>query len=397
MKIELNVEQKRRRIEFARFAKEHVLPHAAAHDNEQKISDELIRKIAMNGYLGSFLPAAWGGRGFDMVSYGLLHEELGKVCSSVRSLPTVHDMVALAIHKWGNDKQQHKWLPRLATGKVLGAFAITEPGIGSDAGGVETVAVRVGDSYVLNGTKKWITFGQIAGMFLVLARLEDKPTAFLVERETAGLSIKPIQGLLGMRGSMSAQLEFRDCIVPAEHLLARSGFGLTSVAFTALGLGRYSIAWGSVAIAQACLDASMQYASQRSQFKVLLKDHQLIQRMISDMISGVQAARLLCLQAGYLKDINDPAEITQTFVAKYFASSLAMKAAADAVQIHGANGCSNDYPVSRYFRDAKIMEIIEGSSQIQQIMISKFGFQEFHQRVHQQEEEDVASAVAVPV
>jgi alkylation response protein AidB-like acyl-CoA dehydrogenase len=198
--------------------------------------------------------------------------------------------------------------------------------------------------------------------------------------------------MLGMRGAMLAQLTFKDCRVPKENLVAREGFGLSSVIFTALGLGRYTIAWGSVAIAQACVDACLRYASTRKQFKVPLREHQLIQKMISEMISNTNAARLLCYQAGYLKDTNDPGEIMATFVAKYFASTIAMKAATDAVQIHGANGCSSDYPVERYLRDAKIMEIIEGSSQIQEIMISKFAFQEFERQLL---EEEIHTEVAV--
>jgi alkylation response protein AidB-like acyl-CoA dehydrogenase len=393
MRIELSQEQKQNQLTFNLFAREHVAPHAASHDRTQRVSRELLERVAAAGYLGSFLPKDEGGLGLDMISYGLLHEELGKTCSSLRCLLTVHDMVALGVYKWGSDKLRAKWLPRLARGEVMGAFAVTEPTAGSDVNGVEMTAVRTGREYILNGIKKWITFGQTADVYLVLAKSEGKPTAILVERNTPGLEVTELEGMLGMRGAMLAQLTFRDCLVSQENLIGREGFGLSSVVFTALGLGRYTIAWGSVAIAQASLDACLQYAATRKQFKVLLREHQLIQKLISEMISNTTAARLLCFQAGYLKDINDPREIMETFIAKYFASTIAMKTAADAVQIHGANGCSSNYPVERYFRDAKIMEIIEGSSQIQEMMISKFGFQEYER--HLLEQETVDSRVGI--
>lgn len=394
MKLDLSSEQEANQVRFRLFATEHIVSHAASHDRDQRVRSELVKVIAAAGYLGSFLPVEYGGRGLDMISYGLLHEELGKACSSIRSLLTVHDMVALAIQRWGSEWQRAKWLPRLARGETIGAFAVTEPNAGSDVNGIETTAESSSESYVLNGTKKWITFGQIADLFLVLAKTGGKATAILVERDTPGFEITRVSGMLGMRGAMLAQLICKGCLVPKENLVAREGFGLSSVVFTALGLGRYTIAWGSVAIAQACLDACLRYASTRKQFKVPLREHQLIQKMISEMISNTNAARLLCYQAGFLKDTNDPREIMATFVAKYFASTIAMKAATDAVQIHGANGCSSDYPVERYLRDAKIMEIIEGSSQIQEITISKFGFQEFERQLLEEEMHDQAAVSA---
>jgi|SRR5215471_3960756 len=392
MKIELSPKQKQSQLEFKFFAKEHVAPHAAAHDNEQQISSNMVHTIAEQGYLAPFLPEAWGSRDMDMVTYGLLHEEIGKACSSVRSLLTVHDMATLSIYKWGSDRQRETWLPKLATGEVIGALALSEPNAGSDVNGIETSGEPCGDGYVLHGQKKWITFGQIAGIFVVLAKSEGKPTAFLVERNRPGFSITPIRDMFGTRGSMLALLSFNECRIPGENLIARRGFGASSVALTALGLGRYSVACGSVGIAQACLEACMEYTTKRRRFGSALRDHQLIQQLITDMITETAAARLLCCQAGYYKDQKDPKEITQTFIAKYYASRAAMRAAVNAVQIHGANGCSSDYPVERYLRDAKIMEIIEGSTQIQQITISKLGFQEFEQS--RLEEQNLKAAAA---
>ncbi|HKX31658.1 MAG TPA: acyl-CoA dehydrogenase family protein [Blastocatellia bacterium] len=376
MEIELTQEQQSVRTGLRCFARTELAAQAERADREERFSPEILRKMAQQGYLGSILPREWGGKGLDLIAYGLLHEEIGRVCASARCIVTVHDMVTLAILKWGSERQRKLLLPRLASGELLGAFALSEPQVGSDAKSIETTAERSNGAYLLNGTKKWITAGQIADLFLVLARHQDKPTAFLVERDRPGISIKPISGLLGMRASMVAQVDLRQCEIPAENLVGREGFGLISVALTALGLGRYGVAWGCVGILQACLDACLEYTSRRRQFGVLLKEHQLIQAMIAEMATNLKAARLLCHRAGKLKQEGDPQEVAETFVAKYFSAQAAMRAAIDAVQIHGANGCSSEYPVQRYLRDAKIMEVIEGSNQIQQLVIAKYAFQE---------------------
>ncbi|HKX31664.1 MAG TPA: acyl-CoA dehydrogenase family protein [Blastocatellia bacterium] len=376
MEIELTQQQLRARADFRRFASTEILPEAERADREEWFSPVILRKMAQRGYLGSILPREWGGQGLDLITYGLLHEEIGRVCSSARSIITVHDMVALAVLKWGNEQQRKGWLPRLACGELIGAFAVSEPEVGSDAKSITTTAERSNGGYLLNGTKRWITSGQIADLFLVLARCRDKPAAFLVERLRPGVSTEPISGLLGVRASMVAQVNFQQCEIPQENLVGREGFGLISVALTALGLGRYSVAAGCVGIVQACLDACLQYTSRRRQFGSLLKEHQLIQAMIAEMATSLKAARLLCYQAGYLKQAGDPREVMETFVAKYFASRAAMQAAVDAVQIHGANGCGGEYPVQRYLRDAKVMELIEGSHQIQQLLIAQYAFQE---------------------
>jgi len=385
MEIELTQQQQRERDNFRRFASAEIEPYADQADREGRFSQEALRKIAESGRLGGILPMEWGGRGMDMITYGLLHEEMGKACSSARSIITVHDMVAMAILKWGNERQRKRLLPGLASGKSIGAFAVSEPNVGSDAKSIETTATRSNGSYILNGSKKWITGGQIADLFLVLARCENKPSAFLVERDRPGFSVEPITGLLGLRASMAAEISFHQCEIPPENLIGRVGFGLMSIVVTALSLGRYSVAWGSVGIAQACLDACIRYTSRRRQFGALLKEHQLIQEMIAEMTANLKAARLLCYHAGRLKQEGDSREIMETFVAKYFASRAAMRAASDAVQIHGANGCASEYPVQRYLRDAKVMEIIEGSSQISQLLIAKYAFQE-----HERSESEIA-------
>lgn len=365
-----------RQGEFRQFALDKVSPFAEIHDRSQKLCDSIIPDLAKNGYFAPFLPHRWGGASMDMVTYGILHEELGRACSSVRTLLTVHDMIAHTILRWGSSGLKDRWLPLMAKGEILGALGISEPNVGSDITAIETVAIADGDDFVLDGQKKWISFGQIADVFLILCIYNDLPVTFLVERGTAGLFVEPIEGMFGTRGSMIALVTFKHCQVPKQNMIGRPGFGGT-VAQTALGLGRYSVACGAVGIAQACLDACYAYANSTKRFGALLKDHQLIQHMISDIITDTVAARLLCRHAGAMRESGDFQDIMHTFIAKYHASTAAMRAADRAVQIHGANGCSHSYPVERLMRDAKIMEIIEGSTQIQQITIASLGFQEF--------------------
>jgi glutaryl-CoA dehydrogenase (non-decarboxylating) len=374
MKLELTAEQRALRDEVRAFARAEIAPFADQWDRAEALPAEIIRKLATHRWLGTIVPAEHGGPGLDMVTYGLLTEEIGRACSSVRSLLTVHDMVCQGILRWGSRAQRETWLPKLVSGEVLGAFALSEPQAGSDAKGVQTTAEEDGGGYVISGRKKWITFAQIADLFLVFLYCEGQPTAFLVERTTPGLRIEPIRGILGTRASMLAEMVFDDCRVPAENMVGRIGFGVSHVMAAALEQGRYSVACGSVGIAQACLDACLNYAREREQFGKPLFDHQLVRAMLSEMIVQVRAARLMCLRAGYLRQMNDPGSLMETMAAKYLASTVAARTASDAVQIHGANGCTEGFPVSRYFRDAKIMEIIEGSTQIQQMTIASFEF-----------------------
>jgi alkylation response protein AidB-like acyl-CoA dehydrogenase len=365
---------------FFEFAQKTIAPHAGLHDRSQRIAEHIVPSLAKAGYLAPFLPERWGGSAMDMVTLGILHEETGRACSSVRSLLTVHGMASQSIWRWGSEALRERWLRPLATGEVIGAFAISEPNAGSDVNGIETVAEPRADGFLLNGKKKWITFGQIAGVYVVLTKSHGKPTTFVIERDRPGFSVTPIHDVFGTRGSMLGLLNFEDCFVPTTNMLGRPGFGANPVALSALGLGRYSVACGSLGIAQACLDASYAYAGKVQRFGASLREHQLIQQMMTQMITDTCAARLLCREAGRMKDDKDPQEIQQTFIAKYFASTAAMRAAGNAVQIHGANGCSPDYPVERYMRDAKVMEIIEGSTQIQEITIASLGFQEFERQ-----------------
>ena len=374
MKIELTPQQREDQEVFRAFVKEKVVHCASKYDQEERISLALIKELSQRGYLGAVLPQEDGGLGKDMITWGLLNEEIGRGYTSLVSLLTVHGMVALAILKWGSKEQKELWIPRMSAGKTIGAFALTEPNVGSDAKSVETSATISGDAYILNGNKKWISFGQIADLFLVIGHVEGKNCAFLVEKDSPGFSTTPIQGMLGLRGSMMAELHMKQCLIPKENIIGNIGFGISHVAASALDFGRYTVAWGCVGLGQACLEACLEYTNERKQFGKYLKDHQLIQQIITDMITNVKAARLLCYHAGYLKDKRSQGALMETLIAKYFASTMATKVASDAVQIHGANGCCSSYPLERYMRDAKMMEIIEGSTQIQQISIAKFGY-----------------------
>jgi alkylation response protein AidB-like acyl-CoA dehydrogenase len=356
------------------FVEEHIAPFAEEFDRAGRVSNDLLARMADAGMWAPFLPAQVGGFGMDMVTLGAVHEEVGRRCSSVRSLLTVHTMVSWAVQRWGSALQRARWLPKLASGAVLGAFCLTEPGAGSDATGITATAERRDGGWVLNGVKKWITGGQRADLYLVFARTERGVGAFLVPRQAPGVTVTAVPEILGTRASMLAEVTMRDAFAGPDALLGPDGFASGMVLTGVLDLGRYSVAAGSVGIVQGCVDACASYAARRSVGAGALRDLQLIRAKISDMVTDAQAGRLLYERAGRLRDAGDEATLMATFVAKYFASRAAARHASEAVQIHGANGCGSEYPVARYYRDAKVMEIIEGSSEIQQITIAEEAF-----------------------
>ncbi len=369
--MELTDRQQQRQIEYREFTDAVIVPDAGRWDREERLPPEIVAELARRRYLGALAPPSVDGSGCDMVEFGLLNEELGRGCSSVRSLLTVHSMVIATLLRWSSEPQKARWLEKLARGEAIGAFALTEAEAGSDARAIQLQAVQHGDDFVLNGEKKWISLAQIAGVFLVFAAGAGGPCAFLIERDTPGLTVSPIFGLLGARASMMAELRFQECLVPKKNMVGGPGFGLSYVASSALDCGRYSVAWGCVGIAEACVQASLQHTGTRRQFGALLKDQQLVQRMLTQMIVGSKAARLLCYHAGRLKDAGDPSAIVETTVAKYFACKTAAEAARDAVQLHGAAGCAAGHVAQRLFRDAKLMEIIEGTNEIHEINIAQ--------------------------
>ena len=376
MTLSLAPEHEASRTEFRAFVDEHVAPFADAFHRTQRTPPELIARVAERGYLGISIPKEFGGGGRDDVTLGILAAELGRGCSSLRSLLTVHTMVTKALTRWGSRAQKETWLPQLASGARIGALALSEPNVGSDAQSVTTRIRKDGDGLILDGHKTWITYGHVANLFLAFGRTEEGPTAILVERERAGLRTEPILDLMGIRASMTASVRLEGCRVPEDNIVGRRGLGISQVASIALDLGRYTVAWGCVGILRACIEASVAYTSRREQFGTLLKEHQLVRQMMTNMFTDLHASELLCMEAGRLRDRKDPSAISATSVAKYFASTAAVRAANDAVQVHGANGVSGDYPLQRYLGDAKIMEIIEGSTQIQQVILAEYAYQE---------------------
>ncbi|MCP4663934.1 MAG: acyl-CoA dehydrogenase, partial [bacterium] len=259
MRPELSAAQKEARETFRSFARERIAPHAGEWDRDQRMPTETVDELRTRGYLGAPFPKEVGGGGMDLITYGLLTEELGRACSSTRTLLTVHDMACAGIQRWGNNYLKSEFLPLLTRGEKLGAFALTEPNVGSDARNIETEARPDGDHYVLDGCKKWISFGEMADLFLVFAHCEGKHAAFLVPADAPGFSRRPILGVMGTRATMLSELNLEGCRVPANHLIGRIGFGFSHVASAALEQGRYSVAWGSVGIAQGCLDACLDY------------------------------------------------------------------------------------------------------------------------------------------
>lgn len=343
---------------------------AADFDARGEVDSGILQELADEGYFGATIATKYGGPGYDEPAYGRLCAALGGACTSTRSLITVHNMVAQAVARWGDDDQRAAWLPRLASGETKAAFCLTEAEVGSDGAAVTTSVRERGDEFVVEGTKLWVTGGRIAGVFLVIGRGQEGPVAVLVPRDTTGVSVEPVSGQLGLRAAMLAEVRFAGAAVPRTALVGRPGFGWSHVAATALDHGRYSVAWGCAGIIRSCLDVAADYAATRMQFGSPLATHQLVRRMIADMATDLSAAELLCEDAAAQRQEREPSALHATMVAKYFASRAAARASSNAVQILGAVGTSPRYPVERHFRDSKIMQIIEGSDQMQQLTIA---------------------------
>lgn len=363
------------------FTDQRIRPFATEFEVNERLPRELITDMSAKGFLGASFPQQYGGLGLDPVHYGLFTEELGKGCCSARGLVTVHtSLVGESLLKWGSEQQKEQWLPAMAKGKKIAAFALSEPEVGTDAAGVQTKYEKKNGSYILNGTKKWITCGDIADIFLVIATSGTEISAFIVERGFAGVSTKPLKGLLASRASHVAEIKLENVEVPERNLVGREGGGYTYIVNTALDHGRYSIAWAGVAIAQEAIDAMVKYARSRSQFGKKLHHYQLIQAMIGNAVTKVHAARALCMKAGEMRRANHEDAMIETNIAKYFSSKIAMEITIDAVQLHGGNGCCNEYPVERLFREAKILEIIEGTSQVQQEIIARYALGRYYKK-----------------
>lgn len=342
-------------------------------DIKQTLPDSVITDIGKLGWLGAAIPEEFGGTAFDSYSLGHVCEALARQSGSLLSLMTVHTMVSFAIARWGSAPQRDRWLGRMAKGEIIGAFALTEPEAGSDAKSASSQLVREGNELILDGSKKWISLGQKAGLFLVAAKLDDHLVSVLVPRDTPGFEVRPMGDLYGFRAAMLGELQFSGCRLPLENLVGNVDFGLSQIVGSVLDQGRYCIAWGAVGLAQCCLDASLAYAQTRRQFDCALGEHQLVQEMITNMMAETKASRLMCMDAAALRTSGNSDMLLATVMAKYFAGNAAERIAGDAVQLHGANGFSINYPVQRCLRDAKVLNIIEGSTQMQQVLIARHG------------------------
>lgn len=348
-----------------------VIPNAAAWDKTGSLPTGIMANLGARGWLGSFLDKKDGGLGLDMLSYGRLHEQLGHACSSFRSVITAHDMVVLAVKRWGNPDQKDRWLPGLLSGRVIAGFALSETGAGSDAGAIQSQATRKNGGCRLTGSKRWVTNGMCAGLFLVFARTSDGAAAFLVPRDTPGLMVSPMGSLLGVRAAGLAELQFQDCPLPSESLIGAAGAGLNFILPTCLALGRYSMACGCTGMAQACIAAAAVHARSRIQSGVPLSQHQLVLRKFARMAVGVRAAVLACVECGKSLQAGNPDAMIEAAIAKYSASRVAREVSADAVQIFGAEGCLEGNIAERFFRDAKVMEIVEGANEVLETLIGR--------------------------
>lgn len=375
MNLELSEEQAAVRRLAEDFVAREVTPYAIAWDRAESVDRGIVKKLGALGFLGLTIPEEYGGSGGDHLAYCLVTEELGRGDSSVRGIVSVSlGLVAKTVAHWGSEEQKRTWLPRLASGEALGCFGLTEPGTGSDAGNLATRAVRDGDEYVVNGSKMFITNGTWADVVLLFARTNDTPghrgvSAFLVPADAPGLSRRPIHGKLGLRGQATAEVVLQDVRLPADALLGPEGKGF-SIAMSALAKGRMSVAAGCVGIARAALDAAVGYAGQREQFGRSIAHYQLVQELISDISVDVDAARLLTWRVADLIDRGEEFA-TEASKAKLFASEAAVRAANNALQVYGGYGYIDEYPVGKLLRDARVMTLYEGTSQIQKLIIGR--------------------------
>jgi hypothetical protein len=357
------------------FAAEHIAPHAREWDREANIPREVVRKLADLGFLGVFTPTEYGGSGLGDLAGTVVMEEIARHCGATALMLDAHNALCSAhIIRAANDSQKSKYLTRLATGECLGAWALSEPGCGSDAAGLTTTATLEGDHWVLNGAKQWITNGHYAEIYVVMARTDPTQgakgiSAFIVERDRKGFERGPKEDKLGMRASDTVGLMFDNCRIPKENLCGKLGEGFVD-AMKVLERGRITISALSLGLARGALEESLSYSKQRTAFGKPIFDHQSIQFMLADMAMEIDAGRLLTRKAAILSDAGQPSNI-EASVAKLFTSEMATRACLNAIQIHGGNGYTKEVPVERYMRDAKLCEIGEGSSQIQRMIIAR--------------------------
>jgi alkylation response protein AidB-like acyl-CoA dehydrogenase len=354
------------------FAEREILPRIHELDSTATYDRTLYEKMGATGFLGLPIPERYGGSGMDYIAFANLCEEMERADTAFRVILSVHTgLNSLTLLQWASEEQKEQYLVPQARGEKLATFGLTEPGVGSDAANLATTARRDGDRYLLNGSKVWISLADTADHFLVFATVDREKghkgiTAFIVERGFPGFSSDSLHGKLGVRAGNTGILYFSDCEVPAANRVGEEGEGFT-IAMSAIDQGRYTVAAGSVGLAVACLDASVRYAHERKAFGEEIGRHQLVKQMLARMEQGIQAGRLLVWKAGWLKN-QGQRSTRETSLAKWFCTDHAVQSAMDAIQVHGAYGYSDEYPVERYLRNSKGSVIYEGTSQIHTLM-----------------------------
>ncbi len=374
MSYQLNEEQKMIQAMVRDLAREFILPTAAERDRTKEFPADIIKKMGELGLMGMNVPPEYNGAGVDTISYSLALQEIGYACASTAVIMSVHNSVSCGpIYRFGSDLLKEKYLGALAAGKMLGCFALTEPGAGSDPASQKSTAKKERNTYILDGAKAFITSGKNADVVVATAYTDKRKrhrgiSAFVLEKGMPGFIVGPEEDKMGQRASDTTSLIFEDCRVPAENLLGEEGEGFI-IAMTSLDEGRIGIASMSVGIAQACLDAAISYAKERKQFGSPISRFQGIRWMMADMAVQIEAARLLTFNAAAMKDRGERFT-AEASMAKLFASEMVNRVAYQALQIHGGYGYSKEYPVERYYRDARVTTIYEGTSEVQRIVIA---------------------------
>ena len=375
MNFELTEEHRMIRDAARDFAQTELLPGVIERDENQSFPTEQIKKLGELGFMGMMVSPKYGGAGMDTISYILAMEEISKVDASCSVVMSVNNsLVCWGLETFGNEEQKEKYLKPLASGAIIGAFCLSEPEAGSDATSQQTTAIDKGDYYLLNGTKNWSTNGSSASVYLVMAQTDVEKghrgiNAFIVEKDMNGFVVGAKENKLGIRGSDTHSLMFTDVKVPKENRIGEDGFGFTFAMKTLSG-GRIGIAAQALGIASGAYELALQYSKERKAFGKEISKHQAIAFKLADMVTEIEAARLLCLKAAWLKDNGENYD-TLGAMAKVFASETAMKTTVEAVQVHGGYGFVKEYHVERLMRDAKITQIYEGTSEIQRIVISR--------------------------
>lgn len=374
MSYQLNEEQKMIQAMVKDLARETILPTAAERDKTKEFPADIIKQMGELGLMGMSVPPEYNGAGVDTISYSLALQEIGYACASTAIIMSVHNSVSCGpIYRFGSDFLKENYLKPLAAGQKLGCFAVTEPGAGSDPAGAKSTAKKDRNSYILNGTKAWITSGKNADVVVATAYTDKSKkhrgiSTFVLEKGMPGFIVGPDEDKMGQRASDCTSLIFEDCRVPAENLLGEEGEGFI-IAMTALDEGRIGVASISVGLSQACLDAAVTYAQERVQFGSPLAKFQGIRWMIADMAVQIEASRLLTFNAASMKDRGEKFT-REASMAKLFASETANRCAYQAIQIYGGYGYSKEYPVERYYRDARVLTIYEGTSEVQRIVVA---------------------------